>query len=69
MFSWILDQDMSFWLLAGLTGFIYLTILSLLFGLLLFAGQKITERHQQCVQEGGEGDRGLLLRDKSGEAR
>ena len=47
MFSWILDQDMSFWLLAGLTGFIYLTILSLVFGLLLFVGQKIAGRDQQ----------------------
>jgi len=41
MFSWILDHNTRFWLLAGLTGFVYLMILSLVFGLLLFVRQKI----------------------------
>ena len=48
MFSWIIiDHYTRFWLLAGLTGFIYLTILSLVFGLLLFVGRKITGRGQK----------------------
>ena len=47
MFSWILDQDVSFWLLAGLTGVVYLMILSLVFGLQLFVLQKIARRDQQ----------------------
>jgi len=48
MFSWIIiDYYTRFWLLAGLAGFVYLMVLSLVFGLLLFVGQKITGRDQQ----------------------
>ena len=48
MFSWsIQDYYTHFWLLAGLAGFVYLMVLSLVFGLLLFVGQKIAGRGQQ----------------------
>ena len=48
MFSWIIiDYYTRFWLLAGLAGFVYLMVLSLVFGLLLFVGQKITGRGQK----------------------
>jgi len=48
MFSWIIiDHYTRFWLLAGLTGFVYVMILSLVFGLLLFVGQKIAGRDQE----------------------
>ena len=48
MFSWIIiDHYTRFWLLAGLTGFVYVMILSLVFGLLLFVLQKTTGRNQQ----------------------
>jgi hypothetical protein len=47
MFSWILDHDTRFWLLASLAGFVYLMILSLVFGLQLFVLQKIAGRDQQ----------------------
>ena len=48
MFNWIVIDDYTrFWLLVGLTGFVYLMILSLVFGLLLFVGQKIAGRGRQ----------------------
>jgi len=36
MFSWVLDQNTNFWLLVGLTGFVYSMILTLVVGLLRF---------------------------------